>query len=143
MPKVLKMFMIRMSTVTKLLLTATLLFCFELCGFSKGYARLALSVKTVDLGVVYTDSAKRVVEVPFINKGKEPLKIREARPDCTCTYVEYPREKVQPGGKGVLRITIDLTNLLPAKIDKKVGFYSNSKKSPVVLYIKGTLTRKE
>lgn len=137
------MFMIPMSTITKLFFTATLLFSVELCGFSKGYARLALSVKTVDLGVVYTDSAKRVVEVPFYNKGKEPLKIREARPDCTCTYVEYPREKVQAGEKGVLRIIIDLTNLLPGEIDKKVGIYSNSKKSPLVIYIKGILTRKE
>lgn len=132
-----------MSTITKFLLTATLFFSFSLCGFSKGYARLVLSVKTIDLGVVYTDSAKRVVEIPFYNKGREPLKIREARPDCTCTYVEYPREKVQAGEKGVLRITIDLSNLLPEEIDKKVGIYSNSKKSPVVLYIKGTLTRKE
>lgn len=138
-----KMYMIRMSTATKLLLPVLFLLCVCNPSFSQKLAKLSIKTVKIDMGTIYTDSAKRTYVVPFINKGKAPLKIKEARPDCTCTFVEYPREKIAPHQQGILQISVDMTGFLPGDVEKKVGIYSNSKKNPVVIYLKGKIVRKE
>lgn len=137
------MSMIRMSTVTKFLVSFLVLVNVCISSYSQKLAKLSIKTVNIDMGTIYTDSAKRSYIVPFINKGKVPLKIKEARPDCTCTYVEYPREKVAPHQSGNLYITVDMTGFLPGEVEKKVGIYSNSKQSPVVIYFKGKIVRKE
>jgi hypothetical protein len=40
----------------------------------------------------------------FINKGEKPVIINEARVNCTCTVVTYPKEPISPNTKGVINI---------------------------------------
>ncbi len=137
------MFMINMSTAIK----SALCFVFLLSNFqfagAQGYAKLSIKKVNYDMGTIYTDSARRTYLIPFVNKGKEPLKIKDARTDCTCTTVAYPRKRIPPKGVDTLRVTIDMTGFFPGDYEKTVGVYSNSKKNPLFIYFKGKIVRKE
>lgn len=137
------MFTIRMSTPIKLALSFVLLLSSFQFGYAQGYAKLTIKKVKYDMGIIYTDSARRTFDIPFVNKSKEPLKIKDTRTDCTCTTVSYPRKKIPANGVDTLRVTIDMTGFFPGDYEKKVGVYSNSKKSPLMIYFKGKIVRKE
>lgn len=135
--------MIRMSTAIKLALSFVLLLSSALSVCAQGNAKLSIKKVDYDLGVIYTDSACRTIVIPFVNKGKEPLKIKDAKTDCTCTTVSYPRKRIPAKGVDTLRVTIDMNGFFPGDYEKIVGVYSNSKKSPLVMHFKGKIVRKE
>ena len=137
------MFTIRMYTPIKLALSFVLLLSSLQFAYAQGYAKLSIKKVKYDMGIIYTDSACRMFDIPFVNKGKEPLKIKETRTDCTCTTVKYPRNKIPANGVDTLRVTIEMTGFFPGDYEKKVGVYSNSKKSPLMIYFKGKIVRKE
>lgn len=137
------MFMIRMSTAIKSVLPVVLFLSFSQFASAKGYAKISVKKVKYDMGIIYTDSACRTFAIPFVNKGKEPLKIKDVRTDCTCTTVTYPRKKVPANGVDTLKVTIDMTGFFPGDYEKTVGVYSNSKKSPLFIHFKGTIDRKE
>ena len=132
-----------MSTAIKLALSFSLLVAFSMSTMAQGYAKLSIKKVKYDMGTIYTDSAIRTFDIPFVNKGNEALRIKEARTDCTCTTVRYPRKRIPANGVDTLKVTIDMTGFFPGNYEKKVGVYSNSKKSPLVIYFKGKIVRKE
>ncbi len=132
-----------MSTAIKSALVLVLMLSSTLFASAEDYAKLSIKKVKYDMGTIYTDSARRTFDIPFVNKGKEPLKIKETRTDCTCTTVKYPRKRIPAKGTDTLRVTIDMTGFFPGDYEKKVGVYSNSKKSPVMIYFKGKIVRKE
>lgn len=131
-----------MSTAIKLALTIVLLSSSVQFAMAQGHAKLSIKKVKYDMGTIYTDSAVRTFAIPFINKGKEPLKIKETRTNCTCTTVKYPRRRIPANGMDTLRVTIDMTGFFPGVYEKKVGVYSNSRKSPLFISFKGKITRK-
>lgn len=132
-----------MSTAIKLALSFALLVVSSLSALAQGNAKLSIKKVKYDMGTIYTDSAIRTFDIPFVNKGKEALRIKEARTDCTCTTVRYPRKRIPANGVDTLKVTIDMTGFFPGNYEKKVGVYSNSKKSPLVIHFKGKIVRKE
>lgn len=132
-----------MSTAIKFALSLVVsLFSFQFV-MAQGHAKLSIKKLKYDMGTIYADSAVRTFYIPFVNKGKDALKIKDARTDCTCTTVSYPRKRIPTNGVDTLMVTIDMTGFFPGDYEKKVGVYSNSKKSPVVMYFKGKIVRKE
>lgn len=131
-----------MSTAIKIALSIVLLSSSVQFAMAQGHAKLSIKKVKYDMGTIYTDSAVRTFAIPFINKGKEPLKIKEARTDCTCTTVAYPRKRIPANGTDTLKVTIDLTGFFTGYYEKKVGVYSNSKKSPLFIYFKGKVACK-
>lgn len=49
-------------------------------------------------------------EFSFVNTGKIPLLITDARSTCGCTVPEWPKQLIQPGESGVISVVFDTKN---------------------------------
>lgn len=76
-------------------------------------AEIELSTSVIDLGTIAQEDGKQMVRLAFSNTGDLPLVITEVRTSCSCMSVDYKREKVLPGERGVINITLN-----PAKAPK-------------------------
>lgn len=50
---------------------------------------------------------KAVYTFKFKNSGKSDLVISQVKSSCGCTVPKYPREPIEPGGEGEIRVTFD------------------------------------
>jgi len=75
-------------------------------------------------------------EFTFANNGKTPLVITSAYGSCGCTVPEYPHDPVQPGTKGVIKVTFNSQGK-SGHIEKSVTIRTNTLHSVHMLYIKG------
>lgn len=61
----------------------------------------------IELGIV-TEGTQSEVTYAFQNTGKSPLVLSDVSSSCGCTLAEqWPREPIQPGGKGEIAIRFD------------------------------------
>lgn len=74
----------------------------------------------------------------FTSNGSEPLVITQAQGSCGCTVPDYPKQPINKGEKGVIKVTFDSAGKMGAQ-DKTVTIISNSTGGAVVLHIKGTI----
>ncbi|MCD4698375.1 MAG: DUF1573 domain-containing protein [Bacteroidales bacterium] len=79
-------------------------------------------------------------EFAFINEGKEPLILSNVRSSCGCTVPEWPRQPILPGQSEVIKVKYDTKRI--GMINKSITVYSNAKKSPITLRIKGKVNAK-
>lgn len=80
-------------------------------------------------------------EFNFTNKGKVPLILNNVHASCGCTIPEWPKEPIEPGKKGVIKVKYN-TNIV-GSFSKSITVYSNAKNAQVVLLIKGNVTSKQ
>ncbi|PZF71013.1 DUF1573 domain-containing protein [Taibaiella soli] len=71
----------------------------------------------------------------FKNNGKSPLIIAGAMGSCGCTVPEYPREPIQPGQPGVMKVKFNTAGK-PNHQEKTVTINTNGKRGTLMLYIK-------
>ncbi|HQV79101.1 MAG TPA: DUF1573 domain-containing protein [Chitinophagales bacterium] len=90
----------------------------------------------IDYGTIKQDADGNRV-FTFTNTGKSPLIISEAHGSCGCTVPTYPKEPIMPGQKAEIKVHYDTHRVGP--FSKSVTVNSNSKNSPVVLRISGTV----
>lgn len=90
-----------------------------------------------DFGTIAYDS-NGAFEFAFKNEGKDPLIVSNAQKSCGCTAVDWTKEPVKKGDKGVIKVTYNTK--IAGPFTKNVTVYSNAKKSMVVLTFKGTVT---
>lgn len=76
-------------------------------------ADIELSTALIDLGTISQDDGKQLLRLSFTNTGDVPLVVTEVRTSCSCMSVDYKREKVIPGERGSINITLN-----PAKAPK-------------------------
>lgn len=76
-------------------------------------ADIELSTSLIDLGTISQDDGKQLLRLSFTNTGDVPLVVTEVRTSCSCMSVDYKREKVMPGERGTINITLN-----PAKAPK-------------------------
>jgi hypothetical protein len=81
-------------------------------------------------------------EFPFTNTGDGPLIISEAEVQCECTKVEFPREPIPKGGKGVVKVTFDSKSAIDRQ-ERSVIIKSNAENSPVSLTFKCVVLKKK
>lgn len=79
-------------------------------------------------------------EFKFTNTGEEPLILSNVRSSCGCTVPEWPRQPILPGQSDVIKVKYDTKRI--GTINKSVHVYSNAKKSPISLKIKGKIHAK-
>ena len=80
-------------------------------------------------------------EFKFKNTGKEPLVISNAKGSCGCTVPSWPKEPINPGASGIIKVTYDTKRVGP--FTKTVTISSNAKTSEKVITIKGTVKVEE
>lgn len=78
----------------------------------------------------------------FKNNGKSPLLISSATGSCGCTVPDYPRDPIQPGKEGVIKVKFN-SDGKPNHQDKTVIIYSNSKRGMYELHIKADVTPRQ
>ncbi len=76
--------------------------------------------------------------VRFVNTGKEPTFIRNVRPSCGCTGVEYTEDMIQPGDTATVGFTYNPAGR-PGPFDKTVKVYIGSDNQLEVIRITGTV----
>jgi hypothetical protein len=78
----------------------------------------------------------------FTNDGDAPLVITDAKVECNCTKVDFPKEPIAPGGSGVVMIIYDSKGAYGLQ-DRVVTIISNSKKGEEKLHFKGEVLQKK
>ena len=97
--------------------------------------------KTVhDFGEISTKAGKQTCTFTVTNDADEPLSIYAVVPSCGCTDVVWPREAIAPGEKGVITATYS-NDEGTGTFDKTLTVYTSAQKKPVILHLKGTVTK--
>ena len=89
-------------------------------------AEIELST-SVDLGTIAQEDGKLMVRLAFSNTGDLPLVITEVRTSCSCMSVDYKREKVLPGERGVINITLNPAKAPKGRYLRVMQVYSTAK----------------
>jgi hypothetical protein len=96
----------------------------------------AIEFETVqhDFGTIL-QGGNGTFEFVFKNTGKEPLILKNVRSSCGCTIPQWPREPVNKGEKGVIKVIYNTR--ITGNFSKSISVYSNAGSAPVVLKIRG------
>lgn len=74
------------------------------------------------------------------NRSEAPLTILSAIPSCGCTGVNWTRETLRQGESGSISV-IYKNEDGPYPFDKRVTVYLSDIKKPVILHLKGVVTK--
>ena len=74
-------------------------------------------------------------EFTFTNTGDEPLVITDAEVTCKCTTVDFPKQPIPEGGKGIIKVTFDSKSAIDRQ-ERTVLVKSNASNAPVTLTFK-------
>jgi hypothetical protein len=85
--------------------------------------KLKAETPRVDLGEV-TAGLSKVAEFTLSNAGTDPLKIEKVVPGCGCMTTSFP-ETLQPGEKGVVKVTLNSYALWSGTVEKHITVVSN------------------
>jgi hypothetical protein len=79
-------------------------------------------------------------EFTFTNTGDEPLIITDAEVTCKCTTVDFPKQPVAKGEKGIVKVTFDSKSAMDRQ-ERTVLVKSNASNAPVVLTFKAIVLK--
>jgi len=98
--------------------------------------------KTVhDFGTITQKDGPQTCIYTVTNVGTEPLTILSVVASCGCTNVSWTRTSIKPGDSGEIKVTYE-NNYGPYPFDKTVTAYLSDIKKPVILHLKGVVTKK-
>lgn len=123
----------------------SLLLCFAINGKAQdNTASTTDSIKfektTHDYGTIQ-QGADGNTEFKFTNKGNSPLILSNVHASCGCTVADWPKEPIQPGKSGVIKVKYNTARI--GSFNKSITVNSNAKNATVVLRIKGNVTAKQ
>jgi hypothetical protein len=81
------------------------------------------------------------LDYQFTNEGTEPLLISDAKVQCSCTTVDFPKQPIAPGQKNKITVKFD-TKTVYDRQDRIVEIVSNAKDSPAKIRFKGFVQKK-
>ena len=71
----------------------------------------------------------------FTNTSMKPLIVNVVRTTCGCTNPEWPKDPVEPGKMGEIKVTYNTR--ITGRFQKSITVFCNAVNSPVKLFIKG------
>lgn len=115
------------------------------CGITSASAQAEIKFEklTHDFGTFSESAPKVTANFAFTNTGDKPLVINQAVASCGCTVPEYPKDPIQPGAKGTIKVTYDGTGKFPGHFKKSITIRTNGKVEMTRLYIEGTMEEKK
>ncbi len=84
---------------------------------------------------------KVTYEFKFTNTGASPLIVTNATASCGCTVPEWPKEPVQPGKGGIIKVTFDSANKEGLQ-DKQITVTANTTPAQNVVHLVGEVLKK-
>jgi len=100
--------------------------------------KMTFEQTTVDYGDIEQNSDPLRV-FNFVNDGDAPLIIKHAKGSCGCTVPRYPKEPIMPGENAVIEVRYDTKRIGP--FNKSIRLTTNVKEQPIMLYIKGKVSK--
>ena len=94
-----------------------------------------------DFGKVSEKDGPLSCTFTFNNNSDEPVSILAVISSCGCTDISWTRETIAPGSKGTVTATYS-NDEGPYPFDKVLRVYTSSEKKPIILHIKGVVTKK-
>lgn len=82
-----------------------------------------------------------LIDFEFSNSGNEPFVISDARFECSCTSVDFPKHPITPGQKSKLTVKFD-TKTVYYRQDRTIEILSTAKNSPAIIRFKGVVLNK-
>ncbi len=97
---------------------------------------ITFQVDTIDYGTI-PHNADGYRSFKFTNTGKEPLMIKETHGSCGCTVPTAPKEPIQPGQSGEIKVHYATDRI--GQFFKNVTVTSNASNFSKIVYIKGNV----
>ncbi len=104
----------------------------------KGKAEIRFTETSYNFGTIAEKGGKVTHEFEFVNAGEAPLVIIDATAECGCTRPEFPTKPIEPGKKGVIKVTFNPLGR-PGGFTKAVTVKSNGKPSKSRIKINGVV----
>lgn len=81
------------------------------------------------------------IEFEFVNSGNQPALITEAKVECSCTTVEFPKQPIAPGQSEKIVVKFDTKSVYDRQ-DRIVEIISNAKTVSQKIRFKGVVLNK-
>ena len=107
---------------------------------SAGGAEMTFDSEVIDYGTI-AQNADGLRTFKFTNTGNAPLIISNAKGSCGCTVPTWPKQPINPGEQGEIKVKYATNRVGP--INKSVTVTSNASTPTKVLRIKGNVLAKE
>ena len=78
------------------------------------------------------------VEYPFTNTGNEPLEIYDAKAECSCTTVDFPKYPVKPNDTDTITVYFDTKSVYDRQ-DRLIEIITNAKTPKQKIRFKGVV----
>ncbi len=121
----------------KLLLTLTVVLVGAVAAIAQNGPKITFKESMFDYGNI-PHNVPASHEFVFTNTGNAPLIITNAKAGCGCTTPDYPKEPIQPGKTGIIKVTYNAATM--GGFTKTVTVDSNG--GQITLTIKGTVVEK-
>lgn len=96
--------------------------------------QIYFSQATFDYGEI-KEGSDGIYTIDFKNIGDTPIIVNRVRSSCGCTVPSWPKEPVEPGATGEIKVKYNTR--LTGSFMKSVYVYSSADNSPVKLTVKG------
>ena len=80
------------------------------------------------------------LEFDFTNTGNQPAIIKEARAECSCTTVDFPKQPIAPNQSAKVIVKFDTKSVYDRQ-DRIVEIISNAKNSNQKIRFKGVVLK--
>jgi hypothetical protein len=104
---------------------------------AKGFAEMTFEENEFDFGNI-VQGDKVVHDFKFTNTGNTNLVIDGAKGSCGCTVPTYPKEPIEPGKSGSIKVAFDSHGKM-GETKKTVTIMCNVKEKIKILNIKSTI----
>ena len=123
----------------KLILFALMLVSSFTVAIAQKQAEIKFDKITHNFGTFSDKSPVVSCEFTFSNIGETPLVVNQAVASCGCTVPEYTKTPIQPGEKGVIKVTYNGTGKFPGHFKKSITVRTNGVVEMTRLYIEGDM----
>lgn len=105
--------------------------------------KLEFAKDSEELGTLKVNELEEFnLDIEFVNTGNEPLILSQVRGCCGTRIMEWPREPISPGDKGIIKVKFRLAPR-PHNVSRVVTVLSNEQGGQKIFRIKGKVVAAE
>ena len=102
-------------------------------------ADIELQSNIIDLGELSQEDEKQIVRLSYTNTGDVPLVVTEVSTSCTCTTIKYSRDKLMPGERAAMTITMDPSKAPEGSFYRVLKVYSTARSGVKHITVKANI----
>ncbi len=114
------------------------IFCFAQESTDKNGPKLTFDNEMHSYGNVHVNDVPEgnifKTDISFTNTGNGPLILDTVKVCCNVTLIDWSKEPVMPGEKGMIKVNLKVHQRVPHRINRSVVVHSNCRDESVVRY---------